>query len=274
MKDYECSAAVPFFLLPSPFDLKQANQKSQFTGIIQERLANLRANPDDIRLFPQNRERIKRHQEPTFDFSKSSPPPLPPFAAIVPPAPKPPVPASPSEPPENAYCKEDRLYRSGIHKRQPNKRKAIVAWRKYGEKWIQREQHHPEGTRVQRLYFRCNSPGCSVKKQVEHKMIPGQTPQQTTTITGEHNHTTVELASGHHVVEGKVHDEDEESSHQECLRPVCSSSPLKAASHTLTSLSCVMEDDDGDRDDDDDEGSARMRNVAILLSQGLPLSPK
>lgn len=37
-----------------------------------------------------------------------------------------------------------------IKKRKKTRRKVIVAWRKYGEKWIQADVRHPVGTRLQR----------------------------------------------------------------------------------------------------------------------------
>ena len=39
---------------------------------------------------------------------------------------------------------------SRIKKRKSSRRKVIVAWRKYGEKWIQCDAHHPPETRLQR----------------------------------------------------------------------------------------------------------------------------
>lgn len=101
-------------------------------------------------------------------------------------------------------AREPKSGSKGIKKRRAARGKVIVAWRKYGEKWIQCESQYPTGTRLQRLYYRCNSPSCQAKKQVEHMFIPGEPKSSKVTITGEHNHATLDLVSGKCEVEGST----------------------------------------------------------------------
>jgi len=93
--------------------------------------------------------------------------------------------------PQSSSPKCSPSQNSAIKKRTPMKRKVIVAWRKYGEKWIQCDHQHPPGTKLQRLYYRCNSPGCTVKKQMENMFVPGEQKWSKMTITGSHNHTSL-----------------------------------------------------------------------------------
>ena len=104
-------------------------------------------------------------------------------------------------------AREPKSSSKGIKKRRAARGKVIVAWRKYGEKWIQCDSQHPPGTRLQRLYYRCNSSSCQAKKQVEHMLIPGEPKSSKVTITGEHNHATLDLVSGKCQVEGSTRQE-------------------------------------------------------------------
>ena len=63
-----------------------------------------------------------------------------------------------------------------------------ATWRKYGQKTLKGKEI--VGTRVLRCYYRCNFPGCQVKKQVE-KIARSNEPANIT-IQGIHNHQVEE----------------------------------------------------------------------------------
>jgi len=60
-------------------------------------------------------------------------------------------------------------------------------WKKYGEKTVRK----PDGQIVRRGYFRCNYPGCKVRKRLEH--LPDGSSQQVS-FHGEHNHVVPDAA--------------------------------------------------------------------------------
>merc|ERR1719353_2432462 len=66
--------------------------------------------------------------------------------------------------------------------------KGKATWRKYGQKTLKGKEY--VGMRVLRCYYRCNFPGCTVKKQVETSAWSNEQPN--VTIHGIHNHAVDE----------------------------------------------------------------------------------
>merc|ERR1711907_435849 len=68
--------------------------------------------------------------------------------------------------------------------------KGKATWRKYGQKTLKGKEY--VGMRVLRCYYRCNFPGCTVKKQVETSEWSNEPAN--VTIHGIHNHVVDEQA--------------------------------------------------------------------------------
>eukprot|EP00658_Telonema_sp_P-2_P022543 TRINITY_DN1900_c0_g2_i1.p1 TRINITY_DN1900_c0_g2~~TRINITY_DN1900_c0_g2_i1.p1 ORF type:complete len:280 (+),score=72.78 TRINITY_DN1900_c0_g2_i1:68-907(+) len=64
------------------------------------------------------------------------------------------------------------------------KAKVKAGWRKYGQKTLKGKDY--TGMKMLRCYYRCNYPGCQVKKQVETSEWSDETPN--VTVHGIHNH--------------------------------------------------------------------------------------
>lgn len=89
-------------------------------------------------------------------------------------------------PPPEKQASEKRKAASG--ESDPNKKMRVskTGWRKYGQKTLKGKEY--TGMKMLRCYYRCNHPGCQVKKQVETSAW-GDDPGNIT-ITGIHNHPT------------------------------------------------------------------------------------
>jgi len=59
-------------------------------------------------------------------------------------------------------------------------------WRKYGQKNLRGKRF--QGMDKIRCYYKCNYPGCPVRKQVEKNAAPDQPGDVKVKVTGEHNH--------------------------------------------------------------------------------------
>eukprot|EP00658_Telonema_sp_P-2_P022540 TRINITY_DN1900_c0_g1_i3.p1 TRINITY_DN1900_c0_g1~~TRINITY_DN1900_c0_g1_i3.p1 ORF type:complete len:331 (-),score=70.93 TRINITY_DN1900_c0_g1_i3:267-1259(-) len=68
------------------------------------------------------------------------------------------------------------------------KAKVKAGWRKYGQKTLKGKDY--TGMKMLRCYYRCNYPGCQVKKQVETSAWSNETAN--ITINGIHNHPVVD----------------------------------------------------------------------------------
>ena len=67
-------------------------------------------------------------------------------------------------------------------------KKKVKTWRKYGEKTLKGNQFI--GMEITRCYYRCNEPGCNVKRLVE-KAAWQSDDEAVVTISGKHSHRLV-----------------------------------------------------------------------------------
>jgi len=68
--------------------------------------------------------------------------------------------------------------------------KGKASWRKYGQKTLKGKDY--TGMQMLRCYFRCNHPGCPVRKQVETFAWSNETGS--VTVQGVHNHSVEQLS--------------------------------------------------------------------------------
>merc|ERR1712193_4326 len=69
-------------------------------------------------------------------------------------------------------------------KKKSSRSNRRAVWCKYGQKIMKGKDYI--GMKMQRCYYRCNFPGCQVKKHVESNLWASTDP--TITIVGTHNH--------------------------------------------------------------------------------------
>jgi len=73
---------------------------------------------------------------------------------------------------------------------EPKRSKGKAVWRKYGQKTLKGKDY--TGMKMLRCYYRCNHPGCQVKKQVETSAWSNEVAN--VTIHGIHNHPVEQTA--------------------------------------------------------------------------------
>lgn len=73
---------------------------------------------------------------------------------------------------------------------EPKRSKGKAIWRKYGQKTLKGKDY--TGMKMLRCYYRCNHPGCQVKKQVETSAWSNEVAN--VTIQGIHNHPVEPVA--------------------------------------------------------------------------------
>jgi len=74
---------------------------------------------------------------------------------------------------------------------EPKRSKGKAEWRKYGQKTLKGKDY--TGMKMLRCYYRCNHPGCQVKKQVETSAWSNEVAN--VTIHGIHNHPVEQAAA-------------------------------------------------------------------------------